>query len=120
MSDSHLIQLLDLVERKHLIDQNNTWSQGSSTYLAEIRKELDEVEEVVGSNKTIQLEEELGDVLWDYLNLVRCLAQEETITLDSVFQRAVGKFDERISGVENGVTWKEIKQLQKQRFEDQK
>jgi hypothetical protein len=52
-------------------------------------------------------------VLWDYLNLVLALEKEKGIKLEDVLERAAHKYEERISGIENGVLWKEIKEKQK-------
>ena len=110
-----IIKLMNLVERKRQIDLDNEWYEGACTYLSEMRKELVEVENELNSNLLSRLEDELGDVLWDYLNLLRCLADEKEISADAVFARAVRKYDERISGIEKGMSWSEIKAEQKQR-----
>ncbi|EKF9118036.1 nucleotide pyrophosphohydrolase, partial [Vibrio cholerae] len=39
----HLDKLLEVAKRKSEFDKNNSWYLGSSTYLAEIKKEVDEV-----------------------------------------------------------------------------
>jgi NTP pyrophosphatase (non-canonical NTP hydrolase) len=92
MSKQSIDALYALVERKNLIDQKATWSNGSSTYLEEIRNELEEVRAEIGQNRGPALEEELGDVLWDFLNLVRCLEAEESISLEAVLSRAEQKY----------------------------
>ena len=116
MKENAIAILLDLVERKNAIDQTNSWSSGSETYLAEIVKEVTEVEEAISSQGIAHIEDELGDVLWDYLNLLRCLSTERNISIESVFERALRKYDERISGIENGVLWKDTKTKQKERL----
>ncbi|MBO6703196.1 MAG: hypothetical protein JJ921_12745 [Pseudomonadales bacterium] len=115
MSELNLERLLDLVDRKSQIDQSSSWSDGSSTYLVELRNEIDEVEAEIGKGNSDELTDELGDVLWDYLNLVNCLAAEEGITMKEVLLRTTAKYEERISGIEQGRTWKEIKAEQKAR-----
>lgn len=116
MSKQSIDALYALVERKNLIDQNATWSNGSSTYLEEIGNELEEVRAEIGQNRGPALEEELGDVLWDFLNLVRCLEAEESISLEAVLNRAEQKYRERIDAIESGGTWKDIKLKQKKRL----
>ena len=116
MSRRSIEALFSLVERKNQIDQNATWSNGSSTYLKEIKNELEEVQAEIGKNRGPALEEELGDVLWDYFKLVRCLETEESISLDSVLRRAEQKYRERIDAIESGVSWKDIKRTQKDRL----
>lgn len=116
MTHIHLKSLLKIVGRKNAIDQQNEWYNGSETYLLEIGKELEEVKAEIDSGRQPHLEEELGDVLWDYLNLLTSLEKEGKIDLEKVFERAVTKYGERIDGIENGRTWAEIKAIQKERL----
>jgi len=105
--------LVNIARRKALFDQSNPWSNGSSTYVEEIQKEIQEVAEEIAQDRKPYLEDELGDVLWDYLNLVLALEKEKGIKLNDVLKRAARKYEERISGVENGILWKDIKEKQK-------
>jgi NTP pyrophosphatase (non-canonical NTP hydrolase) len=82
-----------------------------------LRKEIEEVEVEIKNGSERSLAEELGDVLWDYLNLVKCLEEERGIFFQDVFRISEEKYDERISGIEQGRSWKEIKQEQKMRTE---
>ena len=113
---TYLSQLIKIVNRKNAIDQQNDWYGGSQTYLVEISKELDEVKVEIESGRQPYLEEELGDVLWDYLNLLTSLEKEGKVDLEKVFERAVIKYGERIDAIENGGTWAEIKAIQKERL----
>ncbi|MGB0943425.1 MAG: MazG nucleotide pyrophosphohydrolase domain-containing protein [Marinomonas sp.] len=106
-------KLIKIVKRKSALDQGNTWSNGSSTYLEEIKKEVDEVIEEMPKQRDCYLEDELADVLWDYLNVLQAIEQERGISIDSVLARACHKYEERISGLESGKTWAETKQNQK-------
>ena len=117
--DAVLKDVLALVERKNRIDFKGKWSVGSKTYLGEIRKELAEVEEEIEAGRLCYLEEELGDVLWDYLNIVRCLADEQGVVVERVFERLRTKFEERISGMEDGESWADIKARQKARLAEE-
>ncbi|MCV2403198.1 nucleotide pyrophosphohydrolase [Marinomonas sp. C2222] len=105
--------LLAIAKRKSTFDQNNTWSNGSKTYLKEIKNEIDEVIEEIPKSRKCYLEDELGDVLWDYLNILTALEKEEGIDIQSVLERACKKYEQRISGIEAGVKWSEIKEKQK-------
>ena len=116
MQFSDLEQLLAIAKEKQRIDQGNDWSNGSSTYLAELAKEVVEVQEEVELQRPPYLEEELGDVLWDYLNLLLCLGDEGKVDLDRLFARAANKYRERIDGIQAGDSWDRIKQRQKQRL----
>ena len=73
MNGDGIAKLFEVVRKKGQIDQESNWSKGHATYLAEIKKELVEVEEEIGLGRICYLEDELGDVLWDYLNLLLCL-----------------------------------------------
>lgn len=113
--------LLNIAKRKNEYDINNPWSNGSKTYLDEIKKEINEVIEELNNNRNCYLEEELGDVLWDYLSIIINLEKERNISLSSIITRACKKYDERISGIENGIEWDQIKKEQKMRLaEEQK
>lgn len=106
-------QLIAIAKRKSEYDKNNPWYQGSSTYLTEIKQEVDEVIDEIPNKRICYLEEELGDVLWDYLNAVLSLEKENGVKLDAIVKRACQKYEERISAIENGIDWDEVKAKQK-------
>lgn len=108
--------LLEIAKRKNRYDQTNPWAEGSITYLTEIKKEVDEVIEELQDNRLCYLEEELGDILWDYLNMLLALVAECGIDIESVLKRANQKYEERVSGLENDIDWDEIKRVQKKRL----
>jgi len=116
MPVENIAKLFDIAKKKNQFDQNHSWSQGSSTYLAEMKKELAEVEEEIPLDRICYLEDELGDVLWDYLNMLLCLEKEKNISAHNVFKRAHQKYEERIAGIESGVKWAKIKAGQKERL----
>ncbi len=111
--------LYEIAKRKSIIDENNSWSNGSETYFAEIKKEIDEARAEAGSGRTCYLEDELGDILWDYLNILIALEKEHGITTESVLERACKKYKERIAGIESGELWSEIKSRQKVRLAEE-
>ena len=115
MKGNEFEQLFKIAKRKNLVDQTSSWSQGSETYFKEIFGELEEVKAELASGNTPMLEEELGDVLWDYLNLLIHLDGEDKISINRVLSRCIEKFDERVSGIERGESWSEIKARQKAR-----
>ena len=108
--------LLAIAKRKLNFDQNNLFSNGSTTYLAEMKKEIDEVLEEISQSRNCYLEEELGDVLWDYLNVLAAMEKETGINPQAVLARACKKYDERVSGIEVGEFWENIKERQKLRL----
>ncbi len=111
--------LVNIARRKNDFDQTNPWSNGSSTYIKEIQKEIQEVAEEATLDRNPYLEDELADVLWDYLNLVLALEKEKGVKLENVLERAVRKYEERISGIENGISWKKTKEKQKASLVDE-
>lgn len=115
MNGQQFERLLEIAQRKNKIDQHSDWSNGSSTYFEELFNELEEVRAELDSNNVEFLEEELGDVLWDYLNLLLHLDQERRISIDTILTRTIEKFHERVSGIENGESWQAIKAKQKSR-----
>lgn len=110
---NNLQKILALVHDKAVIDQNENWCQGSSTYFEEIHKELDEAKAELGENRKCYLEDELGDVLWDYLNLLKNLEIENKIEIEKVFERCTKKYSERLMGRKNGKSWNDTKESQK-------
>ena len=108
--------LLAIAKRKLNFDQNNSFSNGSTTYLAEMKKEIDEVLEEIPKSRNCYLEEEIGDVLWDYLNVLAAMEKETGINPQAVLARACKKYDERVSGIEVGEFWENIKERQKLRL----
>lgn len=115
MQDFHKLQ--KIVKRKAALDQGNAWSNGSSTYLEKIKKEVDEVIEEIPKQRNCYLEDELADVLWDYLNVLEALKLERGIDSVAVLARACDKYEERISGLELGKRWSDIKQVQKAKLD---
>lgn len=108
--------LLEIAKRKNNYDKTNPWSNGAVTYIEEMKKEIVEVMDEMREDRLCYLEEELGDILWDYLNMLLALVDERHIDIQTVFQRAILKYEERISGLENNIPWDEIKKVQKRRL----
>ena len=53
--------LIKIAKWKSEIDKDSSWYQGSSIYLVEIKKEVDEVVEEIPKDRLCYLEDELGD-----------------------------------------------------------
>jgi NTP pyrophosphatase (non-canonical NTP hydrolase) len=119
MNLDNIAALLSVVKTKHKIDQKREWSAGSSTYFDELKKEIEEVGEELNADRQCYLEDELGDVFWDYLNLLYNLEVEGKISLPKVFERALGKYEERIDTISNGGTWSSVKEKQKLKLADE-
>ncbi len=111
--------LIEIARRKAAFDLGHNWSNGSETYLTAIKSEVDEVIEEIPNSRLCYLEDELADVLWNYLNALAALEKEADIDLSSVLARACNKYEERMSGIESGEKWSDIKQQQKQKLADE-
>jgi NTP pyrophosphatase (non-canonical NTP hydrolase) len=112
----HLKQLILTTQTKEKIDSLNSWNNGngSKTYFDELQKEIQETLIEYKAGNQVHLEDELGDILWDYLNLLTNLQKEGKIeSIEKVFQRANKKYDERITGIQNNINWEETKIKQK-------
>ncbi|HFQ5197126.1 TPA: MazG nucleotide pyrophosphohydrolase domain-containing protein [Vibrio vulnificus] len=112
-------QLLEVVLRKAKYDQSNSWYLGPHTYLNELKKEVDEVFDEIPRERTCYLEDELADVLWDYLNAIVALEKESEIRLDSILHRAYVKYSQCVAAIESGTDWADIKEAQKQALEQE-
>ena len=106
-------ELLAIAKRKTNFDENHTWSNGSKTYLTAIKSEVDEVLEEIPKSRQCYLEDELSDILWNYLNVLTNLEKETGIEPKAVLIRACHKYEERVSGIESGIKWVEVKEKQK-------
>ena len=110
----HFETLLQIAGRKAVIDADSQWSEGAVTYPGEMNNEIAEACAELSSGRRCYLEDELGDILRDYLNALAALEKSHAISVEKVLQRACRKYEERISGSESGQFWKDIKARQKQ------
>lgn len=99
-----------------LSTKNNNWYKWSITYLKELIKEIEEAKQELNTNN-VYLEDELGDILWDYLCLLNSLKFENKITsIEKVLERAYKKFSQRIdeNTWKDRWSWEKIKKKQKE------
>lgn len=115
----HFDQLLAIIRRKAVFDRHNPWYAGPESYLDGLHGEVAEVVEEIAQARTCYLEDELGDLLWNCLNAIVALEKTTDVRLDAVLQRACRKFETRVSGLEAGLSWEEIKAAQKQALADE-
>lgn len=108
-----LEKLFAVAKRKFEFDQTNDWYSGAETYLSCLQEEIDEVRTEIPKNRPCFLEDELGDIVWNYLNIVLALEEKSGITIESVLKRAASKYDERVTAIESGGRWQDVKQQQK-------
>lgn len=116
MNPEHLTELLALAKVKSLIDQESGWATGAEPYLDALAEEVGEVKDELYSGRVAYLEDELGDLLWNYLNALQVLENQEKISLAKVFERANDKYRQRIEGIQGGQRWADIKAQQKQQL----
>jgi NTP pyrophosphatase (non-canonical NTP hydrolase) len=107
-------EIIKIAKIKNNYDQNGSWLKGSKTFFEEIKKEIIEAEQENKPNRKIYLEDELGDIFWDYIHLLINLQNENKIKLENVFKRCNKKFSERTNAILNNINWSEIKKKQKQ------
>lgn len=103
-----LQELKKLASKKQNINRNSNtpnWSETPQTYLECIREETFEVQNSLEDQET--LKEELGDVLWDYTNLLLLL--EENNSFNEICVRAVEKYRSRLEGLKEGKSWSDTK-----------
>ncbi len=113
-----LTKLLKLVKEKYSIDKKRNWYKGSITYFNWLKDEIEEVKEELKENNKIYLEDELWDILWGYLNLLKWLKEEWKIkSMKNVLQRCEKKYLERVNAIkwkkDKSSCWKKIKEKQK-------
>jgi len=98
-----------------------SWYKWSKTYWEYLKWEIQEAENEINSHQ-VHLEDELGDVLWDYLCLLNSLKNEWQIqSIEKILDRALTKFSGRINEKtwDNHGKWEEIKAKQKKDIEDE-
>ncbi len=98
-----------------------TWYKWSKTYWENLKWEIQEAEAEINTHQAY-LEDELWDVLWDYLCLLNSLKSEWKITsVERVTDRALTKFYWRINKNtwDYNWDWQEIKKMQKAKIEEE-
>lgn len=110
-----------LIERRYNVYHELYPEYTDSWYVfTELQKEVIEVQDELKDNNKIYLEDELWDILWDYMVLLQLLQKEWKInSLESVFKRSFQKFSERISAKEQGILRDDIKKEQKKKLADE-
>ncbi|ELB2920161.1 nucleotide pyrophosphohydrolase [Vibrio parahaemolyticus] len=106
-------ELQKIAALKSQRDLKGSWFKGSSTYLDALVEEISEVKEELVSGRQCFLEDELGDLLWDFVCLIEHLELEGKVDKERVFQRSVDKYAERVTNRSPGETWEDVKLRQK-------
>jgi NTP pyrophosphatase (non-canonical NTP hydrolase) len=109
------------LSQKRIEDLENDdkwWYNGYETFLKWMREEIDEMEEELKEDNSVHLEDELGDILWDYLSFINVLEKRNYISsAEKVFERIHKKYGERLDAVYGQKTedaWHEVKKKQKE------
>ena len=110
-------QILALAEKKR--QHHHTKKDHERTthvpYLEGITAEIQEAADEIKSNNQVYLEDELGDVLWDYLNILTTLKHTWYISSETkVFERCKGKYQERLEDKINSINRADTKTKQKE------
>jgi NTP pyrophosphatase (non-canonical NTP hydrolase) len=85
----------------------------------ELLLEVEEVKAEIKPNNIPYLEDELGDILWDWLLLVSNLKRLGLVTNhQNIINRAIKKYKERVlpfkGDMSDSIIWKEVKKRQKE------
>ena len=95
-------------------------SSNAQFYYQWLQDELEEIQAEMKPNNAVYLEDELGDILRDYMNMLYLLQQEWLITdWKKVFERSQNKYHERVADQLDGKLRKETKARQKQVLADE-
>lgn len=126
MENNKILNLIgDIIKlSKRNIEENPFSSQENlgEIYLNEITGEVDEVKNEYRKNNSIYLEDELGDVFWDYLMVLQGLERDGYIgSIESVFNQGLEKYSERMKILDikdndrekSSKLWADIKESQK-------
>ena len=110
-------KLLEIVKIRHNsknIKSGYFDSWNSQKYFEELILEISEAKIENKKNNSVYLEDELWDILWDYLNLLEVLEMEKKINLENVFSRAYKKYSTRVNWKIEWKLWSDIKIKQKE------
>jgi len=105
----HITELMELANRKQGINKTRSnqggWTEKPSTYLKCMKEEIEEVQTAIEERDGVR--EEMGDILWDYLNIIELL--DEDITIGEILADMLRKYNVRVNGLEEGKSWSETK-----------
>jgi len=124
MQENIFKQLIQIVDKKFQLNQTvwekmfpweniEKWLKWG-TYLDSIIEEVEEAKVEIKPHNSVYLEDELWDILWDYINMLHCFEKEWYINQEKVFERCLKKYKKRIDSMQKWVSWDEIKISQKQ------
>lgn len=106
-------ELESIAEAKSKRDLEGTWFKGSDTYLQAMIDEVQEVRAEIITNRQCFIEDELGDLLWNFVCVLQHLELENKINKRKVYQRVVQKYRDRVTERLPNETWEDVKKRQK-------
>jgi len=113
-----LSKIVALVKERKLTG-GSAMPQNSTAFLSGLADEVEEVAQELSMNRKPHLEDELGDILWDYLHLLYSLELEGKVEVSSVIKRCEKKYSERIQARNSSEEWQHIKKEQKQKLDSE-
>ncbi len=116
---SFINELEKIAQVKSQRDLEGTWFKGCDTYLEAMIEEVGEVRAEIAAGQQCFLEDELGDLLWNFVCVLQHLELEQKIDKHKVYQRAVKKYKERVSYRKPGESWDSVKIRQKLELEQE-
>ena len=113
--------ILALVQEKWEFEHTyNTKRSTYKPYLEWIVEEIQEATTEIKPNNTVYLEDELSDILRDYLNILETLTREKYIhSPEAVFSRCHNKYKERYADKVANITWETTKKRHKKILEEE-
>jgi len=116
----YIHRIFQIISTKYSLHEKTLGTQNSKKewlsperYVGEIHKEIEEMQDEMHENNNVYLEDELGDIFWDYMNLLETLERKWYINKEKVFERCEKKFEERVDALSQEISWDTIKQKQK-------
>jgi len=112
----------------HLIEQKYNYSLEKDPtrathvpYMTGLQYGLDGLDDKIVANASAHLEDELGNILRDFCNLIYTLQKEWYIdSTHNVWERALDKYEERVWGIKEWKDRNHSKWIQKERlFQEQ-
>ena len=113
-------ELINLAKQKHQIDLKRDAVKhiDPNWLLNQLTSEIEEVKEEIKPSNLPYLEDELADILWNWMMLVELLQGKEYVgSHEAIIKRAIKKYEERVSPL-NGddadkTIWDKVKARQK-------
>ncbi len=104
MNETYLKEIKKIFELSEYNVEKNYFAKREDAaikYLEEAKEEIDEAILECRDKNAIYLEDELGDIFWDYLASIKVLEKEGKIrSIENVFKNCFRKYSERLEILE--------------------